>query len=75
MKVKITQNIISYIEDVNKHVKRFEVIPQIDSIWNIDEITSYPNVCHGEDVIELSNNKGGWMRLPLNLFNLKNIIL
>lgn len=75
VKIKITQDIISYIEDANKHVRRFETIPQINSIWSIDKITSYPNVCCGEDLIELSNNKSEWMRLPLNLFNLKNFLI
>ena len=73
MEVKITQDVLSYIEDNNKHVKFFEVIPQLNSIWNVDRIISYPNVCNGEDVIELSNNKGGWLRLPLKLFTLKDI--
>lgn len=73
MKVKINQDVLSYIEYANKHIRRFGTIPELNSIWNIEEITSYPNVCNGEDIIELSNNKGGWLRLPLKLFTLKDI--
>ena len=72
MEVKITQDIISYTEDANKHIRRFETIPELNSIWNVDRITSYPNVCNGEKLLELSNNKGEWLRLPLKLFTLKN---
>ena len=66
-KIRITERILSYIEKHNKHVTHFEIIPKINSIWSVKRIISYPNVCRNQPLIELFNEKGEWLRLPLNL--------
>ena len=64
--IKITEKILLYIKKENKYVTYFEFIPSINSIWKVENVTSYPNVNFGEPVIEVSNaNK--WMRLPLSI--------
>lgn len=68
--VKITEKILTYIRFANRHIDHFEIIPKLNSEWKVDKITSYPNVCNGEQVIELSNEKGEWLRLPLNIVDL-----
>jgi hypothetical protein len=65
--VKITEKILTYIIHANRHIDLFEMIPKLNSEWKVDKITSYPNVCNGEKVIELSNEKGEWLRLPLHI--------
>ena len=61
--IRITQNIIDYI---NKHKEKFENdIPKLGDIWNVKEICTYPCVNNGKPVVEIENDKGAWMRLPL----------
>lgn len=72
--VKITENILAYIIHANRHIDRFEMIPKLNSEWKVDKITSYPNVCNGEKVIELSNEKGEWLRLPLNIVDIHETV-
>ena len=73
--IKITKEIISYIENKNKYIKHFEIIPILDSEWFIKGVVAYPNVCCGNHVIELTNTNGEWLRLPLTpeLFDIKKI--
>lgn len=61
--IKITPSILEYI----KKERYFEIMTEEDSIWNVKNITSYPNVNNGFYVIELENNFGEWLRLPLSL--------
>lgn len=61
--IKITPSILEYI----KKEMYFEIIPEEDSMWNVKNIISYPNVYNGNYVIELENNFGEWLRLPLSL--------
>jgi hypothetical protein len=62
--VTLTKEAVDYI---NKNKERFDITPRLHSVWNIKDICSYPNVCNGEMVVELTNFKGEWLRLPLSL--------
>lgn len=59
--IKINEDILDYI---NNHKPPFEVIPKLGSLWKVEQEDSYPNVNGGYPVIELSNSKGEWLRLP-----------
>jgi hypothetical protein len=65
--VQITSIIIEYIKEKNKHIKKFEIIPKLHSVWNVEQYVTYKNVCNGEPLVELSNDKNEWLRLPINL--------
>lgn len=69
-KIKISEKILSYIKEKNKHITHFETIPELNSEWYIDKITTYTNVCNGEKIAELVNDKKEWLRLPLSLLDL-----
>jgi hypothetical protein len=69
-KIKISEKILSYIKAKNKHITHFETIPKLNSKWCVDKITAYPNVCNGEKIAELINDKKEWLRLPLSLLDL-----
>jgi hypothetical protein len=62
--MKINTKIIDYI---NSHKDQFELIPELDSVWEIKEKTKYPNVNCGNPIVELINAKGEWLRLPAEL--------
>ena len=59
--IKINEGILNYI---NNHKPPFEFTPKLGSLWKINREISYPNVNGGYPVIELSNSKGEWLRLP-----------
>lgn len=63
--IVIDSKIIDYI--TKRFPQTFDVIPKEGSIWKIDNIVSYPNVNGGFPVVELSNSKGEWLRLPKSL--------
>ena len=69
-KVIITDIILDYIKAKNKHITYFEKIPKLNSIWNVSKIVSYPNVCRGQKVVELTNNSSDFLRLPLNIVHI-----
>ena len=57
--IHITQEIIDYI---NKHKAKFENdTPKLGDVWYVKEIHSRP----GNPIVELENDKGAWMNLPL----------
>lgn len=62
--VKLSEEAIEYI---NKNKERFDITPKLYSTWVVRNMCSYPNVCNGEMVVELTNFKGEWLRLPLRL--------
>ena len=62
--VRLSEEAIEYI---NKNKERFDITPKLNSLWTVRNICSYPNVCNGEMVVELTNFKGEWLRLPLRL--------
>lgn len=62
--IKINKDILNYI---NKHKPPFEFIPKLETLWKIEREASYPNVNGGYPVIELSNSKGEWLRLPKSI--------
>lgn len=64
--IKINECILNYI---NNHKPPFEFIPKLGSLWKIEQEISYPNVNGGYPVIELSNSKGEWLRLPKCIIN------
>lgn len=37
--VKITEKILTYIIHANRHIGHFEIIPKLNSEWNVDKIT------------------------------------
>lgn len=63
--IVINSDIINYI--TKRYPQTFDIIPKIGSVWKIDSIVSYPNVNNGFPVVELSNDKGDWLRLPKSL--------
>lgn len=63
--VTITDKIIDYI--VKRVPQTFDIIPKEGSIWKVDCIVTYPNVNNGFPVVELSNERGEWLRLPKSL--------
>lgn len=63
--VTINSKIVDYI--VKRVPQTFDIIPKEGSIWKVDCIVSYPNVNNGFPVVELSNSKGEWLRLPKSL--------
>lgn len=69
--IKINSRILNYIK--NHKPRTFDIIPEEDSEWKIDRITSYPNVNGGFPVVELSNENGDWLRLPKNLIDLEDL--
>ena len=59
--IHITQEIIDYI---NKHKAKFENdTPKLGDIWYVKEIHPRP----GNPIVELENDKGAWMNLPLHV--------
>lgn len=69
--IKINFKILSYIK--NHTPGTFDIIPEGDSEWKIDRITSYPNVNGGFPVVELSNENGDWLRLPKSLIDIEDL--
>lgn len=63
--IVIDSKIIDYI--TKRIPQTFDIIPKEGSIWRVDGIVSYPKVNGGFPVVELSNNKGEWLRLPKSL--------
>ena len=63
--VIIDSKIIDYI--TKRVPQTFDIIPEEGSLWKIDSIVSYPNVNNGFPVVELSNGRGEWLRLPKSL--------
>lgn len=67
--VHITQTIIDYI---NKNKEKFENdIPNPGDVWNVRKICTYPGVNNGKPVVEIENDKGAWMRLPLHVVDVE----
>ena len=62
--VKLSEEAIEYI---NKNKERFDITPKLYSTWVVRNMCSYPNVYNGKMVVELTNFKGEWLRLPLCL--------
>lgn len=69
--MKINTKIIDYI---NSHKNQFELIPELDSVWEIKEKATYPNVNCGNPVVELINAKGEWLRLPAEVIEDRELI-
>lgn len=62
--IKINEDILNYI---NNHKPSFEFIPKLGSLWKVEKEVSYLNVYGGYPVVELSNSKGEWLRLPKSI--------
>lgn len=69
--MKINTKIIDYI---NSHKNQFELIPELDSVWEIKEKAIYPNVNCGNPVVELINATGEWLRLPAEVIEDRELI-
>lgn len=62
--IHITQEIIDYI---NKHKAKFENDnPKLGDVWRVKEIHTRP----GNPIVELENDKGAWMNLPLHVVDI-----
>ena len=73
MKVKINNKVIEYINE-NRNRFEFDSIRE-NEIWDIDYVTSFPNVNNGEPVVNLSREEdGAFMKIPEDLIRISDII-
>ncbi len=71
--LKINSKIMTYIGLNNR---RFNSVLLVDGeFWNIDQEKTYPNVNGGNPVLELSNSRGEFIRIPKFLIDEKTEII
>ena len=66
--IRITQKVIDYI---NENKGNFEIdLPVLGDLWKVDKEVTYPNVCDGKPVVEVSR-EDEWMRLPKEIVKIE----
>lgn len=64
---------MTYVGLNSKYFK--SVMPVDGEFWSIDQEKTYPNVNGGNPVLELSNCRGEFMRIPKFLIDEKDVII